>query len=64
MRVSPAKETHRVKYSYKVTFDLESNIMPQFVQYALQSILEKEKISVIQGQAEPLKDISIVEVKK
>ena len=54
-----------MKYSYKVTFDLESNIMPQFVQYALQSILEKEKkISVIQGQAEPLKDISIVEVKK
>lgn len=53
-----------MKYSYKITFEIESNIVPKFVEFALKEILEDAKISVIQGQNEPLKDISIVEVKK
>lgn len=38
--------------------------MPQFVQYALESILENSRVTVIQGQPESLKDISVMEVKK
>ena len=53
-----------MKYSYKITFEIESNIVPKFVEFALKEILEDAKISVIQGQNEQLKDISIVEVKK
>lgn len=53
-----------MKYTYRISFDLDTNIVPQFVEYALRAVLEKEKISVIQGQAEPMRNITITEVKK
>ena len=53
-----------MKYSYKITFEIESNIVPKFVEFALRDILEDAKISVIQGQQDSLKEITITEVKK
>ena len=53
-----------MKYTYKITFEIESNIVPKFVEYALKEVLEETKISIIQGQPEELQNVSIVEVKK
>ena len=53
-----------MKYTYKITFEIESNIVPKFVEYALKEVLEETKISIIQGQPEELQKVSIVEVKK
>lgn len=53
-----------MKYTYKITFEIESNIVPKFVEYALKEVLEETKISIIQGQPEGLQNVSIVEVKK
>ena len=53
-----------MKYTYKITFEIESNIVPKFVEYALQEVLEETKISIIQGQPQELQHVPIVEVKK
>ena len=53
-----------MKYTYKITFEIESNIVPKFVEYALKEVLEETQISIIQGQPEELQNVSIVEVKK
>ena len=35
-----------MKYTYKITFEIESNIVPKFVEYALKEVLEETKISI------------------
>ena len=53
-----------MKYSYKITFEIECNIVSKFVEYAVKEVLEESKISRIQGRPEELQNVSIVEVKK
>lgn len=53
-----------MKYNFKITFEVESNIVPKFVEFALKEVLEEAKITVIQGQAEPLQNVTVTEAKK
>ena len=53
-----------MKYIYKITFVIDSNIVSKFFFFFLKEVLEETKISIIQGQPEELRNVSIIEVKK